>query len=296
MGSKNSKSQKTQEIKVIKVINSNLLEDFKLDSISEADYKYVEEKIEEMTGFKSYYPMEVKLNNVQKPIEGTYYQYNRGCICYALINDGWIDEQYIPDSLKYYKNHNYQEDKKNDTDFLRRCLSIIDLSQLWVNIGGDFPFLEIDVDEVRRKVYLILNDYFKEPKTSTLELLDIMTFQNKDFYDSIGNIPIKYIPLKEKLKENPCLKNAIDTGIIKKRDIVKFGRHCFVFDEVFEEDSKKIYSFQDSLSYFYPSKNPNYNNCECDKKKGFIFAGEDARLINIINNEEIEVGIVYINN
>ena len=298
MGTKHSINQQNQNQKeIIKEpleINTNRLDEFKLESISDEDYKDVEEKITKMTGFKPYYAMEVKLNKEQKPIDGTYYQFNKGCICYTLINNGWIDEQYIPDSMKYYKNHNYKEDKRDDTDFLRRCISIIDLSQLWVNVGGDVPFWEIDLDEVRRKVYLVLKDYFNEPKTPTMQLVGAMTRQNKDYFYSIGNAPVKFIPLRDKINDNPCLKNAIDLGIVQKRDIVKFGRHCFIFDEVFEEDSKKFYSFHDSLSYFFPAKKPEYENVVCNKKKGFIFAREDAKLININNDDEYDIGIVYV--
>ena len=215
------------------------LENFKLYTISEDIYQEVEEQIIKMTGFKPYGPMKIKLNEKQKPIDGTYYQFNKGCICYTLINNGWIDEEFIPDSMKYYKNHNYREDKRNDQDFLRRIMSIIDLSQLWVNIGGKCPFVEIDLEEVRKRCYLVLKDYFDKPTTGIMQSVGAMTRQNKDYVDLIGDINVKFFSLREKLNNNPCIKNAIDSGIIKKRDIIKCGRHCFIFDEVFEEDSKK---------------------------------------------------------
>ena len=269
---------------------------FKFPKITFQDYEDVQNKIKEMTGFNPYYPMNIKLNQNQKRIDGTYFQYNKGCIIYALINNGWINEDLIPDSMKYYKNHNHKEDERNDRDLLRRCMSIIDLSQLWINIGGNCPYLEINLIEVQKRIFLILKEYFTNPNTEIMKKVAEMTWQNKDYYELIGNINIKFTPLIEipELNNNPTIKNGIDSGIIKKRDIIKFGRHCFIFDEIFEEDSKKVYSFQDSLAYFFSPKNLNYNNCECNKKKGYVFAREDTRLINLENSNEIEIGILSV--
>lgn len=272
---------------------------FKFPEISFDVYELVQNKITEMTGFKPYNQMKIDLNKIQKEIKGTYFQYNKGCIIYALINNGWIDEQFIPDSMKFYKEHNHWEDQKNDTDFLRKCMSVIDLAQLWVNIGGDCPYLEIDLNEVRKRIYLVLKDYFDAPSTDIMKKVASMTFQTKDYYELIGKINIKYTPLMELIKDNPCIKKGIDENIIKKRDIIKFGRHCFIYDETFEEDGKQIYSFQDSLSYFHRGRlnrrpNPNYENCECDGKKGFVFASEDSPLINVKNTEEFEIGILSV--
>ena len=272
---------------------------FKFPEISFDVYELVQNKITEMTGFKPYNQMKIDLNKIQKEIKGTYFQYNKGCIIYALINNGWIDEQYIPDSMKFYKDHNHWEDQKNDTDFLRKCMSVIDLAQLWVNIGGDCPYLEIDLNEVRKRIYLVLKDYFDSPSTDIMKKVASMTFQTKDYYELIGKINIKYTPLMELIKDNPCIKKGIDGNIIKKRDMIKFGRHCFIYDETFEEDGKQIYSFQDSLSYFHRGRlnrrpNPNYENCECDGKKGFVFASEDSPLINVKNTEEFEIGILSV--
>ena len=106
MGGKNSTNQQKKDIKgnglikEIKQIDNSVqdlfssriingpsvnssaakLADFKLETISDEVYEEVEEKIEEMAGFKSYYAMKIKLNDVQKPIDGTYYQFNKGCI------------------------------------------------------------------------------------------------------------------------------------------------------------------------------------------------------------------------
>ena len=275
------------------------LEIFKFPRITKDVFEEVVNKIQEMTGFRPYPPKKIKFNGKQKQIKGTYFQYNKGCIIYAIINNGWINEKYIPDSMKFYKDHNHREDEFNDTNLLKKIMSIIDLSQLWVNIGGECPYFEIDLNEVRKRIFLVLKDYFDEPKSDTMKIVAAMSFQTKDYYELLGKIKLKYTPLKELIKENPCIKNGIDEGKINKRDMIKFGRHCFIFDEIFEEDTEKIYSFQDSLSYFHrnPKKpNPKYENSECDKKKGFVFAHGDSPFININDDEKFEIGILNVIN
>ena len=78
-----------------------------------------------------------------------------------------------------------------------------------------------------------------------------MTWQNKDYFELIGKLNVKYTSLREKLKTNPYIKNGIEKNIIKNDDIIKFGRHLFIFEKIIEEGERKIYSFQDSLSYFF---------------------------------------------
>ena len=293
----NKKVNETIKESQIQTIKVNL-ENFVLSTISNKDYKYVEYKIQETTGFKPYYHLKINLNRNQKKIDGTYFQYNKGCILYALINNGWLDERYIPDSMKYYKDHNHKEDEKNNTNLLRKSMSIIDLAQLWVNIGGKCPYLEIDLQEVKNRIYFVLKEYFEDPDKNKelMKRVALMTWQNKDYYELNGDINIKYTPLIEKLKNNPCIKNAIDSNIIKQNDIIKFGRHCFIFDKIFEENSKKIYSFHDSLSYFFSNNHPNYNNAECNKVKGYVYAHEDTKLININNTLDMDVGIITVLN
>ena len=154
----NKKVNETIKESQIQTIKVNL-ENFVLSTISNKDYKYVEYKIQETTGFKPYYHLKINLNRNQKKIDGTYFQYNKGCILYALINNGWLDEQYIPDSMKYYKDHKHKEDEKNNTNLLRKSMSIIDLAQLWMNIGGECPYLEINLNEVRNRIYFVLKDF-----------------------------------------------------------------------------------------------------------------------------------------
>ena len=278
--------------------DSSKLKIFNLPKISDELYEEIEQKIEAFTGFRSYKPMQIEFNKIKQEIKGTYFQYNKGCVLYSLINCGWIDESLVPDSMKYYKDHTHKEDKRNNQDLLRKSMSILDLAQLWMNIGGKCPYLELSLKEVKKKIFLVLKEFFEsedeKKKTDLMKRVNLMTWQNKDYYDLIYNIKVKFTPLKELLNDNPCLKNGIDTGVIKKRDIVKFGRHCFIYDETFAEEGKKVYSFQDSLAYFFPGKNLDYNNCVCNKKKGFIFAHEDTKLITTINSDEIVVGILSV--
>jgi hypothetical protein len=118
---------------------------------------------EEFTGFKPYKPMKIELKENANQIEGTYYQYNKGCILYAIINNGYIDEKLIPESMKFFKDHSHREDAKNDRDFLRRCISAIDLAQLWMNIGEECSYLEIDLIETKKRIYFVLKNYFDYP-------------------------------------------------------------------------------------------------------------------------------------
>lgn len=271
---------------------------FDLPLISIDDYDKVEEKIEELTGFRPYYPIKIEFNETKQEIKGTYFQYNKGCVLYSFLNCGWIDERFVPDSMKYYNNHTHKEDQKNNRDLLRKIMSLLDLSQLWINLGGKCPYTELSLKEIKKKIFLILKKFFdshnEKEKNELMDKANLMTWQNKDYYELIHNIKVEFTPLKDLLNENPCIKNGIDTGVIKKRDIVKFGRHCFIYDETFEENSQKIYSFQDSLAYFFSAKMTNYNNCECNKKKGFIFAREDTKFINIVNDDDMEIGILNV--
>ena len=304
MGS-NSESQNSPLFTNNYNINDNIelsndiakLKDFEIPIIREDEYRQVEKKIEEVTGFKTYYPLKIKLNKTRNKINGTYFQYNKGCILYALINAGWVDEKLIPDSMKFYKDHNHQEDEINNTNILRRSMSIIDLAQLWMNLGGECPYLEIDLQEVKNKIFLVLQEYFQNPNDNLMKKIALMTWQNKDYFELIGKINVKYTPLREKLNINPCIKNAINQNIIKKDDLIKFGRHFINFEKIIEERDGKIYSFQDSLSYFFKKRpTPNHNNCECDKKKGFIFTQEDCRLINLNDDEQMDIGILEVVN
>ena len=281
------------------------LKDFDFPIIKKEIIPGVEQKIREMTGFETYGPKEISLNNNKHKIEGTYIQYNRGCILYALLNNGYIDEKDVPDSMKFYKDHSHKDEKNNADFLLKRAISVLDLAQLWMNIGGESPYLEIDFDEAKLRIYSYLDEYFNnmgqksdEDKKLFMEKVFAMTWQTKDYFELLGNLKqnVKNTLFSEipKIKDNPSIKNAIDKNIIKERDIIKYGRHCFIFDKIVGEGSEKKYVFQDSLAYFRElTKDKNYNNCDFSKK-GYILANEDSKYINLKDSKELEIGIVDI--
>ena len=283
----------------------NSIEDFYFPIIKKEIIKEVETKIKEVTGFETYGPMEIKLNKNKFKIKGTYNQYNRGCILYALLNNGYIEEKFIPDSMKYYKDHHHREEEYNTQNLLKRAMSVIDLAQLWMNIGGECPYLEIDFEEAKKRIYSFLNEYFdnnnprmEEEDKIFMGKVFAMTWQSKDYFELLGKLEknIKKTLFAEvpELKDNPCIKNAIDKKIIKERDIIKYGRHCFIFEKTYEENSKKKYCFQDSLAYFrLITKDKNYNNCDF-AKKGYILSNEDSIFINLKDSKELEIGLVEV--
>ena len=79
----------------------------------------------------------------------------------------------------------------------------------------------------------------------------LFVYQIYNYYELRGTINVKCTPLREKLKVNPCIKNAINENIIKNGDLIKFGRHFIIFDKIVEEEQTKYYVFQDSLSYHF---------------------------------------------
>ena len=87
-----------------------------------------EERLYKSVGFKPYKAYKVEFNKTINKPDGIYFQYNNGCILYSLINIGYLGEKHIPDSIKYYKNHNYSQDEKTYKAILIRILSLIDLA------------------------------------------------------------------------------------------------------------------------------------------------------------------------
>ena len=295
------KVNRSEEINVIEEYKTNDLKDFYFPIIEKGIIEEVEKKIKDITGFQTYGPMKIKLNMNKQKIEGTYNQYNRGCILYALINNGYIDEKYIPESMKYYKDHHHREEAYNGENLLKRAMSVIDLAQLWINIGGECPYLEIDLEEAKKRIYSFLNEHFdKVDDKNFMTKVFAMTWQCKDYFELLGklekNIKKTLFAQVPEIKDNPCIKSAIDKNIIKERDIIKYGRHCFIFEKTFEENNKKKYIFQDSLAYFRDiTKDQNYNNCDFTKK-GYISANEDSKFINLKDTKELEIGLVEVIN
>ena len=62
-------------------------------------------------------------------------------------------------------------------------MSILDLSQLWMNIGGNCPYLEINLQQIKNKIYLVLKEYFNNPNDGLMKKIASMTWQNKDYFE-----------------------------------------------------------------------------------------------------------------
>ena len=130
---------------------------FLTNSISLKELSF-EERLYKIAGFSPYKAYKVEFSKTKKKPDGIYFQYNNGCILYSIINIGYLDDKDIPSSMKYYKNHNYsKDDKAKYEDILKRILSLIDLAQLWINIGGIVPYKEkgkeIALEEIKNRVF-----------------------------------------------------------------------------------------------------------------------------------------------
>ena len=249
-------------------------------------YEEVEQKINSLTGFKSYHTFLVKLNREKKRIKGMYFQNDRGCILYSLINEGWVDENYIPDSMKFYKNHTYSQDNKNfKYSLLIKLLSRLDLAHLWTNLGGLSPYIEIDVEEAKRRIYNIIGRFFISDNMEELKKAFQMSVQKVNYYTIIGKLNVKIIRLKDidQIRNNPSIKNAIDNEIIKSEDILVVGDHFFSFNGIVMENGVKAYSFKDSISNYYKIKKDEVlrkENCVIYENDGKVNAFENCLLIN----------------
>jgi len=262
-----------------------------------------EEKLYKMVGFQPYKSYKVEFSKEIKKPDGIYFQYNNGCVLYSLINIGYLDEKHIPDSMKFYKNHNYSQDEKTYKATLIKILSLIDLAQLWINLGGIVPYKEngkeISLEGVKNKVFdIIKKSIDKEDK----KLEDIkpalkIVGNNERFMTIIGNIPIKPIYLKDceysKDLDKLNLKSAIDKGYIKENDAVFCLNHFIVYKGIIIEDSKKYYVFHDSMTNVYKIK--KWESMEGSKifyDNGIIHSPEDSALLNLEETNEKTVGIL----
>ena len=259
-------------------------------------FKEIEEKITMITGFKMYHTFPVKLNKEKKKIEGLYFQFDRGCILYALINEGWVDEKYIPDSMKFYKNHTYTQDTRHfKYSLLIKLLSILDLAHLWTNLGGLSPYIEIDVDEAKRRIFKIIGRFFVTDKSEELKKAYQMSRQKVNYFTLIGNLNVKIVRFKDidEIKDNPTIKKAIETKIIKEEDIIVVGYHFFSYNGIILENGIKAYSFTDSISNFYKTKKDEKlrkNNCIIYDNVGKISAFEKCLLLNTEDTDEEMIG------
>ena len=207
-----------------------------------------EQKIYTVAGFEPYKEYKVEFRKSIKKPDGIYFQYMNGCVLYSLINIGYLDEVHIPSSMKFYKNHNYSQDEKTYVATLRRILSILDLAQLWLNLGGDVPYKEngkeISLDIIKNKAYDIIKKSIdkEDRKLEDIQPALKLVANHERFMTVIGKIPVKPIFLKDsefsKDLDKLNLKSAIDKGYIKKNDSVFCLNHFIAFNGVIEEDGQ----------------------------------------------------------
>ena len=275
---------------------------FLTSSISPKELSF-EERIYKMAGFTPYKSYKVKFSKTKKNPDGIYFQYNNGCVLYSIINIGYFDDKDIPSSMKYYKNHNYSQDEKTYLATLRRILSLIDLAQLWINLGGKVPYKEngkeISLELVKEKVFDIIKKTIdKENKT----LDDIkpalkIVGNNERFMTIIGNIPIKPIYLKDcdfrQNLEKLNLKSAIDKGFIKEDEPVFCLNHFIVYKGIVNKNGKKYYLFHDSMTNVYKVKMwESMKDSEISFDEGIVLAPENSTLLNLEETDEKTVGIL----
>ena len=262
-----------------------------------------EERLYKIAGFEPYKAGKVQLSKPIKKQDNIYFQLNNGCILYSLINGGYLDEKYIPSSMKYYKNHNYSKDDKTKyEDILKRILSLIDLAQLWINIGGIVPYKEkgkeISLEEIKNKVFDVIKKSLDNENKKVEDILPAyhIIVKNERFMPLIGSIPIKPILLKDcefrKNLEKLNLKSAIDKGYIKENDIIFITNHFIVYKGIINE-SKKYYVFHDSKIDFYRMGLPEImKDSIILYDDGVIQSDENSPLLNLEETEERTVGIL----
>ena len=265
--------------------------------------KTFEEKLYEMVGFTPYKSYKVEFRKTFKKPDGIYFQYNNGCVLYCLINIGYLNDKDIPSSMKYYKNHNYSQDKKTYEDVLKRILSLIDLAQLWINLGGDVPYKEngnpVLLEDMKKKVFDIIKKSIDNPERKYEDILPAFKLvgKNERFMTVIGKIPIKPIYLKDTEYKDKLdklnLKSAIDKGFIKENEPVFCLNHFISYMGIIYENSVKYYLFHDSMTHVYKT---NMWESMKDSKilfdEGIIYSPENSKLLNLEETNEKTVGIL----
>ena len=262
-----------------------------------------EERLYKIAGFEPYKAYKVEFSKAKKKTNGIYFQYNNGCILYSLINVGYLDEKDIPSSMKFYKNHNYSQDEKTYLATLRRILSLIDLAQLWINLGGISTYKEngkvLSLESVKEKVFNIIKKSIDDENKSLDDIKPALKIvgNNERFMTIIGNIPIKPVYLKDcefsKDLEKLNLKSAIDKGYIKEDDPVFCLNHFIVYKGIVNKNSKKYYLFHDSMTNVYKIKMwESMVGSEISFDEGIIHSPEDSTLLNLEETDQKTVGIL----
>lgn len=273
--------------------------------INEEEILDIEDKLYKLIELEPYKSYKVEFNKIPKKINGIYFQYNNGCVLYSIINLGYVNEEDIPSTMKHYKNHTYSQDERTDKNYLIKILSLIDLAQLWINLGGYSPYKdnnsnEININKIRNNVYKILKNYLKDNNNKYLKEAFNISNKHERFMTVIGNLPIKPLLLSEcnfinKDNNNKInnLKDAIDQGYIKKNDIIFCLNHFIIFNNIIEENNIKYYIFIDSQTNIYDKIKKEFTiNTIIEYNNGIIKSPEDGRLINIIESEDKTIGIL----
>ena len=262
-----------------------------------------EERLYKIAGFEPYKSYKVEFSKTKKKPDGIYFQYNNGCVLYSIINIGYLADKDIPSSMKYYKNHNYSQDEKTYLATLRRILSLIDLAQLWINLGGIVPYKEngkeISLESVKEKVFNIIKKSIDNENKTLDDIKPALKIvgNNERFMTIIGNIPIKPVYLKDcdfsQNLEKLNLISAINKGYIKEDDPVFCLNHFIVYKGIVNKDSKKYYLFHDSMTNVYKIKMwESMKDSEIAFDEGIIHAPENSTLLNMEETNEKTVGIL----
>ena len=159
----------------------------------------LENKIYSFAGLTPYKSYKVEFRDKPLKPDGVYFQYNYGCTLYTLINIGWVDEKDIPSSMKFYKNLTYAQDEKTHLKFLIRILSLLDLAHLWINLGGELPYKnknineKLTIEKLKEDIYNLLKDYILSDEKKFEHVMPAYNIVKKQerFTGCIGKIKIK---------------------------------------------------------------------------------------------------------
>ena len=122
-------------------------------------------------------------------------------------------------------------------------------------------------------------------------------FLYERFMTVIGKMPVKPTYLKDcdfhEQLDKLNLKSAIDKGFIKENESVFCLNHFIAYNGIISENSKKYYTFIDSMSNVYKVKKwESMEGCKIFYDDGIIHAPEDSTLLNLEETNEKSVGIL----
>ena len=180
---------------------------------------------------------------------------------------------------------------------------MIDLAQLWINLGGIVPYKEngkeISLVEIKNKVFNIIKKSIdkEDKKLDDIKPALKIVGNHEKFSTKIGNIPVKPIHLKDcefsKDLEKLNLKSAIDKGYIKENESIFCLNHFIVYRGIIIKDSKKYYVFNDSMSNVYKIKKlESMEGSTIFYDEGIIHSPDDSELLNLEDTNKKNVGIL----